>query len=103
MMELRDGEISRHTIDYSDYDLPKATLDDLKGGCLEENVAITRGILGGTLTGPKRDVVVLNAAAAIMLAGIAPGMTQAIAAAGESIDSGRAKTVLAKMAAISHD
>ncbi|MBN2210916.1 MAG: anthranilate phosphoribosyltransferase [Sedimentisphaerales bacterium] len=102
MMELRDGEISRHTIDYSDYGIPKANLDDLKGGTLEENVAITRCILDGTIKGPRRDVVVLNAAAAIMLAGVALGMTQAVAAARESIDSGKAKAALTAMVAISN-
>ncbi len=102
MMELRDGEISRHTIDYSDYGFARASLDDLKGGTLEENAAIARGILDGKITGPRRDIVVLNAAAAIMLAGVAPGITQGVAAAQASIDSGKAKAVLEKMAAISH-
>lgn len=100
--ELRDGEITWHTVDYSDYSIARASINDLAGGSLEENVAITRGILTGSLKGPCRDVVVFNTAAAIMISGRAAGFAEAIARADESIDSGAAKSSLDKLIEISN-
>lgn len=97
IMELREGQISRHTVDYSDYGLPHATLEDLRGGSLEDNVTITRGILAGTVQGPRRDVVLLNAAAVLMVAGMAAGFIEGIALARESIDVGKAQATLEKL------
>lgn len=100
--ELRDGEISWHTVDYSDYSFPKAQIADLAGGSLADNVAITRSILRGKLKGPARDIVVFNAAAAIMISGVATGFAEAIALADESIDTGAAKSTLEKLMDISN-
>ncbi|MBN1765840.1 MAG: anthranilate phosphoribosyltransferase, partial [Sedimentisphaerales bacterium] len=100
--ELRDGKIRRHTVDYSDYGLAKASITDLAGGSLKENVVITRGILDGTDTGPRRDVVLFNAAAALMVSGKAPGFSEGIEMARKSIDSGKANEALQKMIQISN-
>ena len=102
IVELRDGNISKHTVDYSDYGFEKASLDDLRGGSLSENAEIARGILANKLHGPKRDIVLLNAAAAIMLGGAATGLAEGIKLAGESIDSGRAAETLGELVEISN-
>ncbi|MBA7708559.1 MAG: anthranilate phosphoribosyltransferase [Calditrichaeota bacterium] len=77
--------------------LPQASLDDLKGGAPEENAKMATDILQGQ-PGPKRDIVVLNAAAGLMVGGAAADLKAGIALAGESIDSGRALNVLEKLA-----
>ncbi len=78
--------------------LPQASLDDLKGGTPEENAKMATDILQGQ-PGPKRDIVVLNAAAGLIVGGAAADLEEGIALAGESIDSGRAFNVLEKLAA----
>ncbi len=100
--ELRNGRISRHTLDYSDYGFAKAKVSDLAGGSLTDNVAITRGIIEGKDTGPRCDVVLFTAAAAIMIADKAPGLAEGIALARESISSGKAVQALNKLVEISN-
>ncbi|MGQ9499767.1 MAG: anthranilate phosphoribosyltransferase [Dissulfurimicrobium sp.] len=68
--------------------------DELKGGDARENAEILRGILSGEERGPKRDIVLLNAGAAIYLAGRAHDLKDGVSKAQESIDSGRALAVL---------
>ncbi len=70
---------------------------DLLGGERAENAAIVTGILEGKIRGPKRDIVLLNAAAALTIAGLAPDLKQGIALAAETIESGAA---LAKLDAL---
>ena len=100
--EVRDGQISYHTIDYSDYDLGKADFDAILGGSLSENVKITKGILENRIKGPAREVVVFNAAAAIMISGRASGFSDGIAMADDSIDSGKTIKTLSRMVEISN-
>lgn len=64
---LRDGEVQTFELDPQELGLPAATLEDLLGGTPEENAAITHAILSGEDTGPRRDIVLLNAAAALSL------------------------------------
>ena len=90
--QLSDGAVQEGEISAADLGLPPAPLDELKGGDAAANAAITRGILSGELRGPKRDVVLLNAAAALATAG---GDWQAgLDAAAKSIDSGAAGDLL---------
>ncbi len=102
IVELREGEITRHTVDYSDYGLERANITDLAGGTLANNVAITRGIVANETTGPCRDVVLLNAAAVLMLSGLAFGLVEGLALARESVESGKAQQALEKLVAISN-
>ncbi len=78
--------------------LRQASLDDLKGGTPEENAKMATDILQGQ-PGPKRDIVVLNAAAGLMVGGVVDDLPAGITLAEESIDSGRALKVLEKLAA----
>jgi len=65
--ELRKGSICECIIEPSDMGLPTARPDDLKGGDVEENARILRGILDGTIKGPKREIVLANAAVGLYL------------------------------------
>ncbi len=92
---LREGQVRTFMLDPLDLGLPRARLGDLAGGTPEENAALTRRILSGEERGPKRDVVLLNAAAALSTESgdLATGLEEARAA----LDSGRA---LAKLDAL---
>ena len=74
---------------------------ELSGGDAAENAAITEGILTGKIQGPKRDIVVLNAGAALYAADVAPDIQTGIKMARESIDSGAAVEKLRKLIEIS--
>ncbi|MDJ0953081.1 MAG: anthranilate phosphoribosyltransferase [Acidimicrobiia bacterium] len=97
---LRQGEITHAEFTPEDFGVPRAQLGDLLGGGAEENVAITTEILDGA-QGPKRDIVLVNAAPAIVAAGLADGFVEAVGLATTSIDSGRAREVLERAVAFS--
>jgi len=83
----------------ADFGVAEASLADLAGGDAAENAAITRGILSGE-TGPKRDIALVNAAAAIVAADLAAGFDDGMIAAAASIDSGAATRVLESVVSI---
>jgi anthranilate phosphoribosyltransferase len=93
VLETRDGEVRERMLDPSELGLARATADDLRGGDVETNVAIAREILGGG-KGPRRDVILLNTAAALDVAGKADGIEDGIAMAAVAIDEGLASSVL---------
>jgi anthranilate phosphoribosyltransferase len=80
----------------ADFGLPEATLEDLQGGDSKTNAEIIRALLEGE-TGPKRDIVIANAAAALFVARKALDLKSAVAMAIESIDSGAARRKLEKL------
>lgn len=90
---LRDGEITTAEFTPEDFDVARSKPEDLLGGDVHENVAITRAILAGE-RGPKRDAAVVNAAPALVVAGMAKGFMDGIELAADSIDSGAAAGVL---------
>ena len=87
--ELVDGAVNTYTLDPTELGIPTAQPSDLKGGTPEENAEMTLRVLRGE-KGPKRDIVLLNAAAAIVAGGKAADIAAGLAAAAESIDSGGA-------------
>jgi anthranilate phosphoribosyltransferase len=87
--ELLDEKFSTYTLFASDFVLPACTLADIQGGDASANVQIVRDILAGA-TGPKRDTVLMNAAAALYIAGKAPALRECVAIAASAIDSGLA-------------
>jgi len=93
---LKDGEIKSFYMTPEDYGLKRAVPDAIKGGSAEKNACIIREILDGN-KGPKRDMVVLNAAAAFIAAGLDTGLKEGINRAIDSIDSGRAREKLDKL------
>ena len=87
--EAKDGFIKCYHIEPKDFDLPRASLKDIRGGTPEQNARILTEILNGQ-KGPKRDIVLLNAAPAIVAAGEAKTLQDGLKRAAESIDSGAA-------------
>ena len=85
----------------SDFGLAKATPESLKGGDAAKNAAIVRAVLSGE-AGPQRDVVLLNAGAALFVAGNADHVTMGIAKAAAAIDSGAATNVLKQLIDVSN-
>ena len=97
--ECRHGTVNTFYVHPADYGLARAAAESLTGGDAAVNAAIARSVLGGT-TGPARDIVLLNAGAALLVSGHATTVRDGIAMAGEAIDSGRARAVLAAMVAL---
>ena len=87
--ELASGEIGHYTISPDDLGLAPASLESLAGGSVEENADTMTEVLRGS-SGPRRDVVVANAAGGIVAGGKAADLREGVQAAQESIDSGRA-------------
>jgi len=98
--ELEGGEIRTYRIKPEDFGISRATRDDLTVDSPEESAAVVRSVLAGE-TGPARDIVVLNAGAAISAAGAAPDIASGIQAAEESADSGAAAEMLDRLVRIS--
>jgi len=89
---LREGDVTTFELDPAELGFPRAPREALLGGDAQENARITRAILTGEEQGPKRDMVILNAAAAI--ATETGDWTSAVEEAREAVDSGRALRVL---------
>jgi anthranilate phosphoribosyltransferase len=98
--ECRDGSVNTFYLHPADVGVPKAPLESLKGGDAHENAAIIRSVLAGAL-GPARDVVVLNAGAALFIAGAASSVGDGIGRASQALDRGEAKRTLDRMVAVS--
>jgi anthranilate phosphoribosyltransferase len=98
--DVGDGEVRETHLDPSDLGLARASLEDLQGGDPETAAAIVRSILSGE-PGPRRDVVVLNAAAALEVAGAAGSMAEAMTLAAGTIDAGSASALLERWVAVS--
>jgi anthranilate phosphoribosyltransferase len=96
VFQLKDGDVAAYELDPQDLGLSRSQPDDLKGGTPPENAVLLREVLDGG-RGPRRDVVLLNAAAAVLAAGRAEEWQEALAVAGESLDSGRARQVLDRL------
>ena len=99
--QIRDGNLTSFEVTPEDAGLPRATLDDLKGGDPAHNAARLRGLLEGEASA-YRDVVLLNAAAALVVAGRADTLKAGAELAAAEIDSGRAKATLEKLVAVSN-
>lgn len=101
--ELKNGEVRSYVLNPLDLDLKPAHVWDLLGGELDENAAILRGILSGEVNSAKRDVVLLNAGAALLAAGKVADYQDGIALARETIDSGKALEKLDALIAFSQE
>ncbi|MDO9027679.1 MAG: anthranilate phosphoribosyltransferase, partial [Candidatus Roizmanbacteria bacterium] len=87
--ELKDGRVDTYYITPEDLGFTRAKKEDLLGGTAEENAKITLDILNGK-SGPKRDIALINSAAALMVGDIAKSFSDAIEKASNVIDSGAA-------------
>jgi anthranilate phosphoribosyltransferase len=96
--EIRHGAVERRILNPEDFGVPRASAADLQGGDKTANCEITRKVLEGE-RGPRRDIVLVNAAAALVAAGKAGDFVEGAALAAESIDSGAAAAKVAALAA----
>ena len=99
--ELRNGVVRTFTITPADAGLPTARFEDLKGGTPEENAAALRAVLAGAKN-PYRDVVLINAAASLIVAGKVATLPEGVALAARSLDSGDALDRLERLVAVSN-
>ncbi len=99
--ELSGGDVRCLEVSPEDAGLPRARLDDLLGGDAEANAAAIRALLAGE-PGPFRDIVLLNAASALIVAGVAEDLKTGVTRAIESIDSGAARAKLDSLVRITN-
>lgn len=100
--ELKNGSVSTYDVSPGDFGLAQASADALKGGDADYNAGITRSILNGE-EGPRRDIVLLNAAAAIVAGDKARDLNEGVQVAAEVIDSGKALEKLEGLIAASRE
>ncbi len=99
--ECRDGSVHTFYVHPADFGLPTAMPADLRGGDAVENASIVRSVLTGA-PGPARDVVLLNAGAALFVAGRAESIREGIGQAAAAIDRGAAQATIEAMVRLSH-
>ena len=102
VMHLQDGVVSEEEIDVTQYGIRAADFSELEGGDAQTNAAIVRSVLSGDETEAKKDIVLLNAAAAIMVAGLAKDFVEGIEKADQAINNGSAMASLEKLIEISN-
>ncbi len=102
VIELRDGKIDHFTVDPKALGFARAQHDDLTGGDRAHNAEVVRRVLGGE-PGPHRDIVVLNAAAGLVVAGKSQTLAAGVELAGASIDRGAATDTLNRLVEASHE
>lgn len=90
---LHEGRVSRFEIDARDHGIARSSIEDVRGGSVQDNLDALHSVLAGT-KGPVRDIVVFNAACALHVAGVAGDVADGIDRAVASIDSGAAAGVL---------
>jgi anthranilate phosphoribosyltransferase len=98
VIEVGDGGTEERFVQPEDFGLASAALDEVAGGTPEENAAAARAVLGGE-SGPRRDLVLLNAGAAIYVGGRAETLAEGVEGAGAAIDSGEAAGLLERLVA----
>lgn len=98
--ELRDGEVTRSELDPTSLGIALATPDELRGGLPAENARLARAVLAGE-AGPRRDIVLLNAAAGLYVGGQVPDLAAGLQVAAAVVDDGRAAAALERLVAAS--
>ncbi len=101
LSEVREGVVRTYTVRPEDFGLARAAIGDLQGGDRQQNADIIRGILGGE-PGPKRDIVLMNAAAALVAGAKARDLKEGVEVAARAIDSGAARRKLDALIELSH-
>lgn len=100
LSEVREGVVRSFSLRPEDFGLPRATIADLQGGDREQNAQIIRALLDGA-PGPRRDIVLMNAAAALVAGLRARDLKEGVEQAARAIDSGGARDKLAALVALS--
>lgn len=102
VIELRDGQITSIELDPAEFGFTATSIDQLGSGDAITNAALVRSILSGKERGARRDIIVLNAAAAIIVAGLVDSFPQALPLAEYSIDDGKAMHCLETLIEVSN-
>jgi len=100
VLELRDGDVRTYDVDPGALGLKAATLEEIQGGDPAVNADLARRILAGE-PGPRREFVLLNAAAGLVAAGVADDLAEGLEAATASVDDGRAAAALDRLVDVS--
>jgi anthranilate phosphoribosyltransferase len=100
VLELRDGEVRTYEVDPRPLGLKPATLQEIQGGDPSVNADLARRVLDGE-PGPRREFVLLNAAAGLVAAGMADDLAEGLEAATASVDDGRAAEALDRLVTVS--
>jgi len=100
--ELKDYDINNYSISPDDFGMPRSSRDSLAGGTLDENAALLRGVLMGTL-GPRQDAVLMNAAAAMLAGDRVNTLQEGVTLAREAIDGGCALAKLEQLIELSNN
>ena len=98
--EVREGAVRTYIVRPEDFGMTRASIKDLAGGDREQNAEIIRAVLGGE-PGPRRDIVLMNAAAALVAGARARDLKDGVAVAAQSIDSGAARGKLEALITLS--
>jgi len=96
VIRYKNGNFQEYVFSPEDFGFTKSSIDDIIGGTPEDNAEITKNILKGK-KGPKRDIVLMNAAVSLLVAGITENIKEAVQIAEESIDSGKALKKLSQI------
>jgi anthranilate phosphoribosyltransferase len=102
VIEVAEGHTEEWFVEPGEFGLGAAELSDVAGGTPEENAAATRAVLGGE-AGPHRDLVLLNAGAAIYVGGKADSLAEGVGKAAEAVDGGSALQLLDRLIATSNE
>ena len=102
VLHLRGGETRTFVVDPAELDLAQAPMEAVRGGDAAANAAFTRAVLEGE-RGPRRDIVLLNAAAGLVAGGMADDVVAGLGAAERSIDDGRAAEALERLLKVSQE
>ena len=100
--EFKNGWLRTTTITPEQFGFERCTKDDLKGGTPEENAQIAKDVLSGKERGHKRNAILMNAGAALVVGGKADSIEEGIKIAADIIDSGKAMETLAKLVEVSN-
>ncbi len=98
--EVREGVVRTFTVRPEDFGLPQASIGDLRGGDRDQNAQIIRAIVDGQ-RGPRRDIVLMNAAAALVAGTRARDLAEGVELAARAIDTGAAREKLDRLVALS--
>ncbi|MCD6022485.1 MAG: anthranilate phosphoribosyltransferase [Actinomycetia bacterium] len=101
VLDVRSGNVTESRLEPADHDIARASREDLRGGDPSESARVARAVLDGA-HGAARDIVLLNAGAALEVAGAASDLDEGIALASSSIDEGKAGATLERWIAVSN-
>ncbi len=103
VIEINESTMTKYLVAPEDFGLERCKKEDLLGGDGAENALITRGILNGTIQGPKREIILLNAGLALYAGRKSKSIADGVKKAGELIDSGAALSKLEQMKKVSNE